>query len=356
MSGDCPRATPVPTGAISKRSKALTTRPDARPDRNIRQAYARARFEKDGEVETFHPVARARREGSRPVNRSALDRDVDRKCPKRPFAIHVARLLVPRDRPVGRGPCHRGVSRSQCVRPVDALELVPAFGVGARQRAERKQPRHEAQIWVRFARGDERRHRWSSCVKCRVWRRRVGLTVLVGSTVRLRSAGDGILGAFFLLRARRLNPIAPKLLYGCSPFQRAHRAPQKLTSAQPVWSRRYAPPSLCCGPSVTPADRAGSEAIAAVRSPSDLVQNAPERSSSGTARPRRALRRDRRVRLACSRGCVTRRAGFALPGYTAAVGRVAACLRRWGPAVTGPAGPAAAARPHPFPRSWSRVS
>ena len=43
MSGDCPRATPVPTGAISKRSKALTTRPDARPGQNIRQAYARAR-------------------------------------------------------------------------------------------------------------------------------------------------------------------------------------------------------------------------------------------------------------------------------------------------------------------------
>ena len=47
---------------------------------------------------------------------------------------------------------------------------------------------------------------WSSCVKCRVWRRRVGLTVLVGSTVRLRSAGDGILGAFFLLRGATAEP------------------------------------------------------------------------------------------------------------------------------------------------------
>ena len=42
--------------------------------------------------------------------------------------------------------------------PVDALELVPIFWVGARQRAEREQPRHEAQIGVRFARGDELRH------------------------------------------------------------------------------------------------------------------------------------------------------------------------------------------------------
>ena len=91
MSGGCSRATPVPTGAISKRSKALTTRPAARLGRNIRQAYARARFEKDGEVETFHPVARARREGSRPLNRSALDRDVVRKCRKRPFTTHADR-------------------------------------------------------------------------------------------------------------------------------------------------------------------------------------------------------------------------------------------------------------------------
>ena len=68
MSGGCSRATPVPTGAISKRSKALTDSTRRRDlGRNIRQAYARARFEKDGEVETFHPVARARREGSRPV-------------------------------------------------------------------------------------------------------------------------------------------------------------------------------------------------------------------------------------------------------------------------------------------------
>ena len=36
-------------------------------------------------------------------------------------------------------------------------------------------------------------------------------------------------------------------------------------------------------------------------------------------------------RAVCGRArCVTRRAGFALPGYTAAVGRVAACLRRGG--------------------------
>ena len=28
---------------------------------------------------------------------------------------------------------------------------------------------------------------------------------------------------FFLLRARWLNPVAPKLLYWCIPFQRAYR-------------------------------------------------------------------------------------------------------------------------------------
>ena len=33
----------------------------------------------------------------------------------------------------------------QLIGSVDALELVPVFGVGARQRAEREQPRHEAQ-------------------------------------------------------------------------------------------------------------------------------------------------------------------------------------------------------------------
>ena len=44
------------------------------------------------------------------------------------------------------------------VRAVHALELVPVFWVGARQRAKRKQPRHEAQIRVRVARGDELRH------------------------------------------------------------------------------------------------------------------------------------------------------------------------------------------------------
>ena len=44
------------------------------------------------------------------------------------------------------------------VRPIDALEIVPVFWVGARQRAEREQPRHEAQLGVRFARGDELRH------------------------------------------------------------------------------------------------------------------------------------------------------------------------------------------------------
>ena len=41
------------------------------------------------------------------------------------------------------------------VRAVHALELVAGFGVGARQRAEREQPRHKAQVGVRFARGDE---------------------------------------------------------------------------------------------------------------------------------------------------------------------------------------------------------
>ena len=36
-------------------------------------------------------VARARREGPRPLNRSALDRDAARKCPKRPFTTHADR-------------------------------------------------------------------------------------------------------------------------------------------------------------------------------------------------------------------------------------------------------------------------
>ena len=51
----------------------------------------------------------------------------------------------------------------------------------------------------------------------------VGLAVLVGSAVRLRSVGDGIGSAFFLLRARWLNPVAPKLLYGCITVPRAYR-------------------------------------------------------------------------------------------------------------------------------------
>ena len=37
-------------------------------------------------------VARARREGPRPLNRSALDRDAARKCPKRAFTTHADRL------------------------------------------------------------------------------------------------------------------------------------------------------------------------------------------------------------------------------------------------------------------------
>ena len=37
-------------------------------------------------------VARARREGPRPLNRSALDRDAARKCPKRPFTTQADRL------------------------------------------------------------------------------------------------------------------------------------------------------------------------------------------------------------------------------------------------------------------------
>ena len=37
------------------------------------------------------------------------------------------------------------------VRTVDAPVLFPVAGVAARQRAQRHQPRHEAQIWVRFA-------------------------------------------------------------------------------------------------------------------------------------------------------------------------------------------------------------
>ena len=60
---------------------------------------------------------------------------------------------------------------------------------------------------------------WSSCVKCRGWRRRVGLTVLVGSAVRLRSVGDGIKSAFFLLRARWGHPSRPNFCTGASPSQ-----------------------------------------------------------------------------------------------------------------------------------------
>ena len=94
---------------------------------------------------------------------------------------------------------------------------------------------------------------WSSGVKCRV-----GLAVLVGCGVRLRSVGDGILGAFFLLRARWGSTVAPNYRTGGFPF-REHTATRQLASAQPAWSRRYAPPSLRCGPSGDPPARYGSE-------------------------------------------------------------------------------------------------
>ena len=42
-------------------------------------------------------------------------------------------------------------------RAVDALVLKPVAGVGARQRTQREQPRHEAQLGVGLARGDELR-------------------------------------------------------------------------------------------------------------------------------------------------------------------------------------------------------
>ena len=66
---------------------------------------------------------------------------------------------------------------------------------------------------------------WSSCVKCRVWRRRVGLAVLVGRAVRLRSVGDGIGSAFFLLRAAMAELRRAQLLYGWIPVPRAYRDP-----------------------------------------------------------------------------------------------------------------------------------
>ena len=72
---------------------------------------------------------------------------------------------------------------------------------------------------------------WSSCVKCRVWCRRGGLTVFVGSVVRFRSVGDGILGAFFLLRARWGQPSRPNFCTGAFPSQE-HIATRKLASAQ----------------------------------------------------------------------------------------------------------------------------
>ena len=83
----------------------------------------------------------------------------------------------------------------------------------------------------------------TSCMKCRAWRLG-GLTVLVASAVRLRSVGDGIVGAFFLLRARWVSAVAPKLLYGCLSFPRAYRD-RELASAQMVGSRRCAPSSAC---------------------------------------------------------------------------------------------------------------
>ena len=105
---------------------------------------------------------------------------------------------------------------------------------------------------------------WSSCVKCRVWRRRVGLAVLVGRAVRLRSVGDGIGSAFFLLRARWLNSVAPNFCTGGFP-SKEHTATRKLASAQPVWSRRCAPPSLRSGPSrVTRPPATAQKAITAV--------------------------------------------------------------------------------------------
>ena len=130
--------------------------------------------------------------------------------------------------------------------PVDALELVPIFWVGARQRAERKQPRHEAHIWVRVARGDELRHlvelrevsRLASPRRLDGFGRQRGKIAVGGR--RHRQCLLSALGAMG-------STVAPNFCTGVFPFQE-HTATRKLASAQPAWSRRCAPPSLRCGP------------------------------------------------------------------------------------------------------------
>ena len=76
--------------------------------------------------------------------------------------VRTASVHTPRQQQTRQGAVGQFVAAAshhvERVRPVDALELVPVFGVGARQRAEREQPRHETQIRVRVARGDELRH------------------------------------------------------------------------------------------------------------------------------------------------------------------------------------------------------
>ena len=82
------------------------------------------------------PVARARREGPRPLNRSALDRDAARKCPKRPFTTHADRLrsrLKGGRLPVAGPVARRAAGRGRRRRP--RLRRLFASGVrdGARQ-------------------------------------------------------------------------------------------------------------------------------------------------------------------------------------------------------------------------------
>ena len=108
--------------------------------------------------------------------------------------------------------------------PVDALELVPIFWVGARQRAERKQPRHEAHIWVRVARGDELRHlvelrevsRLASPRRLDGFGRQRGKIAVGGR--RHRQCPLSASGAMAELRRAQL-------LYGWIPVPRAYRDP-----------------------------------------------------------------------------------------------------------------------------------
>ena len=76
---------------------------------------------------------------------------------------------------------------------------------------------------------------------------------LVGSAVRLRSVGDGIVSAFSASGAMG-STVAPNFCTGAFPSQE-HTATRKLASAQPVWSRRYAPPPLRSGHPGDPPDQ-----------------------------------------------------------------------------------------------------